>query len=250
MAKKALREVKAILNHRDTEDTEKVSFKLENVVPWGRSMEEYVRMFDLSPDDLKLKILDCGGGPASFNCEMNRQGYKVVSCDPIYQFSADEIAQRIRDTCQKIIDGVRVTYDSFVWQDIQSPEHLGEVRMAAMKKFIEDFPVGIREGRYLTDELPVLSFNQSQFDLVLCSHLLFTYSDQLSIDFHLASIVEMCRVAKEVRIFPLLVHFSGQTSPLLEPIINNLQELGYKVEIKQVPYEFQKGGNQLLRVCS
>lgn len=226
-----------------------MSFKLENVVPWGRSMDEYVRMFDLSPDELKLKILDCGGGPASFNCEMNRQGYKVVSCDPIYQFTADEIAQRIRDTCQKMIDGVRVTYDSFVWQNIQSPEHLGEVRMAAMKKFIEDFPVGIKEGRYVTDELPNLSFNSSQFDLALCSHLLFTYSDQLSIDFHLASIREMCRVAKEVRIFPLLVSFSGETSPLLAPVINKLQELKYKVEIMQVPYEFQKGGNELLRVC-
>jgi hypothetical protein len=60
----------------------------------------------------------------------------------------------------------------------------------------------------------------------------------------------MCRVAKEVRIFPLLVSFSGETSPLLQPVINELQQRGYKVEIEQVPYEFQKGGNKLLRVCS
>ena len=122
--------------------------------------------------------------------------------------------------------------------------------MAAMRQFLEDFPTGMHEGRYVTDELPNLSFNTGQFDLALCGHLLFTYSDQLSEDFHLASILEMCRVANEVRIFPLLVHFSGEISPLLQPIMNRLQELGYKVEIKQVPYEFQKGGNQLLKVWS
>ena len=227
-----------------------MSFKLENVVPWGRLMDEYVRMFDLTGDELKLNILDCAGGPASFNAEMNCLGYKVISCDPIYQFTADEIEQRIQETYQKILDGVVVTYDSFVWQDIQSPEHLGQIRMAAMRQFIEDFPQGIESGRYVTDALPNLSFNTGQFDLALCGHLLFTYSDQLSKDFHLASILEMCRVANEVRIFPLLVHFSGEISPLLQPIMNRLQELGYKVEIKQVPYQFQKGGNKLLRVCS
>ena len=86
-----------------------MGFKLENVVPWGRSLEEYIRMFNLTADDLRLKILDCAGGPASFNVEMTRKGYNVISCDPIYQFSVDEIAQRIQETYQTIIDGVKVT---------------------------------------------------------------------------------------------------------------------------------------------
>ncbi len=222
--------------------------KLENVVPWGRSMQEYIRMFDLTPDELKSSILDCAGGPASFNAEMTRLGYKVISCDPIYQFTGDEIRQRVNETCEKIIDGVRVTYDNFFWRDIQSPEHLGQIRIAAMRQFLEDFSLGIKEGRYVTDQLPVLSFNKSQFDLALCSHFLFTYSEQLGLDFHLASILEMRRVAKEVRIFPLLVHFSGEISPLLQIIMGELQKRGYKVEIKQVPYEFQKGGNKMLRI--
>lgn len=97
-----------------------MGFKLESIVPWGRSMEEYVRMFALKPDELNLKILDCGGGPASFNAEMFQQGYSVVSCDPIYQFTAAEIAQRVRDTYQAIIDGTKINYDRFVWQDIPS----------------------------------------------------------------------------------------------------------------------------------
>lgn len=227
-----------------------MSFKLENVIPWGRSMQEYIKMFALTSDNLNLAILDCAGGPASFNVEMTHQGYKVISCDPVYQFTANEIAQRIQDTYQTVIDGVRITWDNFVWQDIQSPEQLGQIRMAAMSKFLADFPLGIQQRRYVTDKLPILSFNQGQFDLALCSHFLFTYSEQLSAEFHLASILEMCRVAKEVRIFPLLVNFSNETSPWLQLIINELQARGYRVEIKQVPYEFQKGGNKMLCICS
>jgi len=225
-------------------------FKIESVIPWGRSMSEYVKMFDLTPDDLSLSILDCAGGPASFNVEMTRQGYKVISCDPIYQFTGSEIEQRVQDTYQAVINGVQINFDRFVWQDIQSPAQLGQIRIAAMSQFLEDFPLGIQQGRYVIDELPVLSFNTSQFDLALCSHLLFTYSDQLSLDFHVASILEMCRVAKEVRIFPLLVNMSGERSPWLEPVIDKLQQQGYKSEIKQVPYEFQKGGNKMLRILA
>jgi len=225
-----------------------MKFKLESVIPWGRSMQEYVRMFDLKPDELHLKIIDCASGPASFNTEMNRQGYQVISCDPIYQFTASAIAQRIQETYQTVINAAQENRDNYLWEEIQSPEQMAQIRMAAMQQFLEDLPLGIQQGRYVTAELPILPFNTNQFDLALCSHFLFTYSDLLSADFHLASIVEMCRVATEVRIFPLLNSFSGEISPLLEPVMSQLEAQGYKVEIRQVPYEFQKGGNQMLRV--
>ncbi|MEH2245231.1 SAM-dependent methyltransferase [Nostoc sp.] len=226
-----------------------MSFKLKNIIPWGRSMEEYVKMFDLTPEELRLTILDCAGGPASFNAEMTAQGYKVICCDPIYQFTANEIENRIQDTYQIVIDSVKDIQEYYVWQNIQSPEQMGEIRMAAMRKFLADLPLGINENRYLIDELPVLPFETHQFDLALCSHLLFTYSDQLSEEFHLASVLEMCRVAKEVRIFPLL-KISGEPSPHLKPIMSELQQRHYSVEIKQVPYEFQKNSNQILRINS
>ena len=225
-----------------------MGFKLEKVIPWGRSRDEYVKMFDLKPDDLRLNILDCAGGPASFNAEMNHQGYKVISCDPVYQFPAAEIAQRIEETYQTVIDGVKETWENFVWQDIQSPEHLGQIRMTAMQQFLEDLPLGIQQGRYIISELPTLPFDTGQFDLALCSHLLFTYSDILSQDFHLTSIQELCRVATEVRIFPLLNNFSKEVSSVLPSLMKDLRAQGYNLEIKQVAYEFQKGGNQMLRV--
>ena len=36
-------------------------FTLDQVVPWGRSFDEYRRMFALSDDELRLRILGCGG---------------------------------------------------------------------------------------------------------------------------------------------------------------------------------------------
>ncbi|AFY55953.1 hypothetical protein Riv7116_3498 [Rivularia sp. PCC 7116] len=225
-----------------------MAVKLENVVPWGRCFDEYVKMFDLTSDELKLNIVDCGGGPSSFNLEMMQLGGKVISCDPIYQFTVEEIQSRIQQTYSKIIEGVKETPEKFVWNDIASPSELGEVRMAAMHKFLADFPQGILQKRYVKSELPNLPFTDGKFDLALCAHFLFTYSNILSTDFHVSSIVEMRRVASEVRIFPVVTQFSGETSPHLEAVINQLTACGLQVELKKVNYEFQKGGNQMLWV--
>ena len=226
-----------------------MKLKLDNVVPWGRSRAEYLRMFDITIAELELKILDCGGGPASFNAEMTSRGYNnVISCDPIYQFSAEEIARRIQETYPVIVEGLKADRDKYVWQgEIASPTQLGKVRMAAMQQFLTDFPEGKKSGRYVTAELPVLPFDKQQFDLALCSHLLFLYSDQLDAAFHLHAILELCRVAREVRIFPLL-DMSGELSPHLSGTIMELRQQGYRVETRQVDYEFQRGGNQMLRI--
>jgi hypothetical protein len=226
-----------------------VGLKLEQVVPWGRSLAEYRRMFDLQDSDLNKRILDCAGGPASFNAEMTAQGYHVIACDPVYQFDVTGIQQRITDTYDMIIAGVKANIDSYVWQEIQSPEQLGEVRMAAMEQFLADFPLGLQQGRYINAELPQLPFASQSFDLVLCSHLLFTYSDQLSLPFHYEAIRELLRIASEVRIFPVL-NISGELSPWLSPVMEKMTEQGYQAQLKTVPYEFQKGGNQMLQILS
>lgn len=42
-------------------------FTLADVVPWGRTFEEYRAMFALTDADLDGRILGCGDGPAAFN---------------------------------------------------------------------------------------------------------------------------------------------------------------------------------------
>ena len=225
-----------------------MGLKLDQVILWGRCLDEYIGMFSLTSSDLKLAILDCAGGPASFNAEMTRQGKKVISCDPVYQFTAVEIGDRIQETYHTVIDAVKANVDGYLWNNLESPDQLGSVRMKAMQEFLEDFPSGLQQGRYMTAELPVLPFENGQFDLALCSHFLFTYSHLLSEQFHLEAITEMCRVAKEVRVFPLLHGFSGVESEHLNPIMTELKKRSFRVEIQEAPYEFQKGGNKMLRV--
>ena len=60
--------------------------ELSEIVPWGRSFDEYTKMFSLSESDLKKTILCCGDGPACFNAELSKVGGTVVSVDPVYQF--------------------------------------------------------------------------------------------------------------------------------------------------------------------
>lgn len=193
------------------------------------------------------KILDCAAGPSSFNAELTLGGRDVISCDPLYSFTAEEIRARIDATFDTLVDNARVAYDEFVWRDIASPEQLGKLRMAAMRTFLADFPRGRAEGRYLAGSLPHLDFHDGAFDLALCSHFLFTFTEQLSIDFHVAAVQELCRVAGEARVFPLLKGYGGP-SPYLEPVMNGLRDRGYTTTIREVPYEFQRGGDQMLAV--
>ena len=227
-----------------------MALRLDNVVPWGRSAREYIAMFALTPEALNGRILDCAAGPGSFTAELTAQGKTVVACDPIYQFSAGEIQKRIDETYPRMLALNEVHKENFLWHLYGSPVHLGEIRMQAMRHFLTDYPQGKLQGRYVLGELPSLPFPSGQFDLALCSHFLFTYSDQFSTEFHRNSVVEMARVAREVRVFPLLTAFSGEVSPHLPAVMEALQGQGYTVEVRQVDYEFQKGGNTMLRVAA
>ena len=222
-------------------------FTLDRVVPWGRSFDEYQRMFALTERDLGLRIVGCGDGPASFNAEATRRGMRVTSCDPIYRWDADQIRQRITVTYNEILEQTRGNADEFVWTHIRSIDELGRVRMAAMTAFLADFGVGKAEGRYIDAELPTLPLTDDSFDLALSSHFLFLYTTQLGEAFHRAALRDMCRVAREVRIFPLLA-LGGQRSPFVESVADELGDSTFAVSIEDVPYEFQRGGNQMMRI--
>jgi hypothetical protein len=222
--------------------------ELSEAVPWGRLASEYINMFALTAQELDGRILDCAGGPSSFNRELTSQGRRVTSCDPLYQFGAEEIAERIEDTYPKMMALNEANKDNFLWKQYGSPAQLGRIRMRAMRLFLEDYTIGKERGRYVVGELPALPFATGSFDLALCSHFLFTYSEQFTTDFHVRSVMEMARIATEVRVFPLLAAFTGEISPHLSIVMDNLNGLGFCVDVREVSYEFQKGGNKMLIV--
>jgi len=224
-----------------------MAFTLKDIVPWGRSFEEYCSMFKLSPDDLQKRILGCGDGPAGFNAGFARRGGRVVSADPVYRFTAEDISRRIDETYCEVMEQTVKNRDEFVWKSISSPEELGRIRMRAMGEFLSDFDAGRRRGRYVAAELPRLPFGNNAFDIALCSHLLFLYSERLSLTFHMDSIEELCRVAKEARVFPLL-ELGARRSRHLDAVVEGLEGQGYHVGIEKVDYEFQRGGDEMMRV--
>lgn len=222
-----------------------MAFHLDQVVPWGRSFDEYVAMFALKPHELGRRILGCGDGPASFNAELTAHGGGVVSVDPLYRFTAREISSRIDDTFPLVIEQTRKNADEFVWSHIRSVDELGEMRLRAMRAFLADYPEGQREGRYIDAELPCLPFAERSFDLALCSHFLFLYSAHFDAAFHLQSLRELCRVATEVRVFPLL-ELGAVRSRHLDGVLAQLASEGYRIATVKVRYEFQRGADEML----
>ena len=220
---------------------------LKQIIPLGRTLREYELMFALTAADRSKTILGCGDGPASFNAEWTAQGGRVISIDPIYEFPGAQIRARFDAVLDDIVAEVEATKARWVWGFQQNPQGLRANRSAAMEGFLADYDAGKQEGRYQVAELPSLPFPDDAFDLALCSHLLLLYSHLLSLDFHLASLRELCRVAKEVRVFPLL-DMVGNISEHLTALRLALAREGIETVIEEVAYEFQKGGNQMLRV--
>lgn len=118
-----------------------------------------------------------------------------------------------------------------------------------MEAFCQDFETGRQQGRYVVAALPNLPFPDRHFDLVLSAHLLFFYSANRDLAFHLDAVREPLRIGTEVRIFPL-VDVNSSFSPFVLPVIRELKKDGIDSTIETVPYHLQKTGNQMLRLWS
>lgn len=219
--------------------------QLTDIVPWGRSLQEYQDMFLLSEADLQSSILACADGPASFNAEARKRGYKVTSVDPLYQFDAGEIKNRIDEVADEVIGQVKAHQDNFVWTRFTNPELLFEKRMKSMQLFLDDYARQTSSSFYINAQLPELPFRDKQFDLAICSHFLFLYSEHFDAQFHLQSLLELCRVASQVRVYPL-VRLDNPPSPHLGLIIKELARHGHEIKQEAVNYQFQKGATQML----
>lgn len=214
----------------------------------SRTLGEYRAMFALTEVDLARRILDCPGGTASFTAEVNAAGGNAIACDPVYaQHSADELAALSVSETERGNGFVRAHLEQYRWSFFADPgEHLRS-RMAAGARFAVD--MRSNPNRYVTGGLPALPFVPTSFDLVLSSHLLFSYADRLDLPFHRAAIRELMQVSRdELRIFPLVAMGSAVPYPLLDELLDQLAEHDVTARVVAVDYEFQAGGNQML-VC-
>jgi hypothetical protein len=81
-----------------------MAMKLDKVVPFGRSLDEYMKMFNLLEIDLQKNIISLADGTASFNAEATLRGGKIISVDPIYYLTSTEINQRFNE----VVDNINV----------------------------------------------------------------------------------------------------------------------------------------------
>jgi ubiquinone/menaquinone biosynthesis C-methylase UbiE len=211
----------------------------------SRSAAEYRAMFGLTTaEETAASVLDCCAGGSGFAAET---AARVVAVDPAYTLGRNDLADRVwaalHDGDQII--GAHAKY--FDWSWYGAPAHRAELRTAAARHFLADFCE--HPGRYLAAALPNLPFAADSFDLVLCSHLLFTWSDLLDARWHGRALAELIRVARhEVRVYPLVVQGTGQPVSFLDDLRAGLRAAGYRSRVQRVPYRFQKNADRMLVV--
>lgn len=211
----------------------------------ARPLAEYRAMFDLSDDMLRSgRILDCPGGAASFGAEVRAMGAEVVSVDPMYAAPAAEMAARARADVVRGNEFVRANIERYVWSFFDgAAEHLA-MRGAGCERFVADR--ARNPDPYVTAALADLPFADGAFTLALSSHLLFTYADRLSHDFHVSALRELVRVSpRQVRVYPL-VDIAADPYPRMDRLRLDLEAHGVSSEIRVVPYEFQRGANRMM----
>lgn len=214
---------------------------------FGRSYYEIISCFGLDDSSLTGKsILDCPAGPSSFAAEANDRGIAVTAFDPMFYRGYDALKTLAKSDYEAMFAKVRAKPELFVKRTFDSIEAAEKDRYGALDLFLKDYAKNYPLGRYVSGKLPCLEFADDSFDMVLCGHLLFLYS--FDFDFHLKSVLEMCRVAREeVRIHPV-VGIGGRESPMLRPLIEVLELKGFTVEVETVDHEFFQGSNRTLRI--
>ena len=226
-----------------------MSLNLENIAITGRTFEEYSIFFDLKLEDLKgKKVLDCPSGVSSFVQILKQNGIFAKGVDIIYKFTKDEIEKQGIKTLEKIYQNTS-WMDAYKMDFYKTKENHKKHREDALKGFLKDYNL----DDYIYCELPNLPFENKEFDLLLSSHLFFVYDDRLDYDFHKNSILEMLRVSKEVRLFPLVdiqnskVLEEKNFSPFVYKIIEELSK-DFKCEIIKTDFEFQVKANYYLKI--
>lgn len=226
---------------------EESGLELSQIVFIGRTFEEYMRMFDLTTEELAgQNILDCPGGACSFSSQARKHGAHSVAADIVYQYEMNELGTKGLQDIEHTMKQIHAVQGKYVWDQFGTIEGLRQERLRAITDCVEDmrhYP-----ECYVATVLPELPFNDKQFDLTLSAHFLFTYADRLNFDFHVGTLLEMLRVTKhEVRIFPT-VDLSGKRYEYMEELKMFLENRGYLLSEVRTSYEFQRNAHTMLRI--
>ncbi len=225
----------------------KDKMELEDVAFIGRTYAEYMDMFAMEEKIfLDGPVLDCPAGSSSFTAEACTRGHRVTACDMLYNLPVRELEEKGNRDITLIGQKMEETAHLFRWDYYGDKKgHMGH-RVAALSRFVADYPAGGKKGRYVRAELPHLPFADKSFTLALSSHFLFLCGDRLNPGSHAESLMEMARVSSgEVRVYPLQ-GLDGKPYPHMEEVLNMLEQNGISAEIRFTPFKFFRGADKML----
>ncbi len=209
--------------------------------PTGFSFEQYQQMFALDDAGLQGRILDLGGGFSTFNCQGRAAGYDIVSFDALYELSPAKINDRVDAWCLDLVQ-----------QGLACDSELSQAYCADLaersRQFSQDVQSDQAQGHYLSQWQDIDKLSDSSFSCVVAPYYFF-HSVAGSLDDHIDVINVLCRVATELRIFPLLAE-SGKAPEQLGPLMLALQQQNLALEVVTVDGEMPYGSGAMLRVTS
>lgn len=214
----------------------------------ARSFDEYRAMFALTDADLRGRVLDCPGGGASFTAAARARGADAFTVDPVYASPPRELVARLDAELARGSAWATANAERYVWGFHGDPAAHARLRAESAAFFARH--LAERPEHHVAAALPHLPFADGAVDLVLSSHLLFTYADRLDAGFHVAALREMARVGTEVRVYPLVDQAGRALPDLLASVVAELGGAGVQVRVQDVPYEFQRGARSMLRLRS
>lgn len=234
-------------------------FQLDRVACFGRTMNEYVEMFNLDLESLMgTSILDCASGPASFAAEALKKHIKVVACDPIYSQKIDQIIESAQRDIPACIRETQRHRGLFVRETNDEDICFLNEKLKALTTFANDYKKIDACRRYVAASFPHLPFYDESFDMVLSANLLFLYSDvetggilensKFDYLFHHRALHEMLRIARnEVRIYPV-VGPNKEKHPFIDELLKDESFFKYDLQFETVMMKDIKGATQMLRI--
>lgn len=193
------------------------------------NFKDYQAIFDLNGLSHERRLLTFPAGLSSVTAEAQQQGYHLLSADPYYDLDQHEMSKRVDQVIQALTESESCAELVKQWTE---NAHI----------FLSDYNKD-KQNYYRWVELPTFPFKDFEFDLLLSTDFIF----HRAIKKPEKILMEFCRVASEIRLYPLLNEKDEIPSNLGE-VMMLLQKENYGVEVREVPYHGPKKKGAMLRV--
>lgn len=210
----------------------------------ARNLDDYFQMFALDENDTGVSFADCAAGASAFAAQVRARGGWAVSVDPLYRDGLSVVRARARhnlDHCEKWL---RAHANVIDWDYLGSIEAYRRTGLHNLDVFSTDYAA--HPECYIAASLPALGLPERSVDVALCANFLFAYADVLSIDFHVAAIVELARVARrEVLVHPLAARDGTGLESFTAAVRQRLSEIGLQTETFVAPGTWLRGASTM-----